>query len=330
MSAERSHGSPAYPIARPQEPAIRGFAALFGVHDVLLLLYFGVLGVLLGLSGPSASSAEGTRRVYVCIAILVLGCLVGRGPNDLPPQLRSVTYRATVVFVIVEGYLMLKVLLPVLRCDALDERLLAFDLEHFGVEPAFWLERFATPAIVEYFAFFYFSYFGLCVLFMMLVIGRPPFGLETSRFAIGTVIVCCLGQLGYIAVPAYGPAHAMVDQFDAPLVGGFWWDCVQRTVAAGSALKDVFPSLHTAQPLWFALYAFDRGRTNERWRWIAWITAIFSAHIIVSTMLLRWHYLIDVVAGVCLAFFASWASRRLANWEGRVRAALKAPPAWMF
>ncbi len=308
---------------------MRRFLAMFAVHDLLLLGYYGTVSTLLALVGPERATEGVTRRVLLSVVVVLIGCLVGRGPHDLPQKLRSLAYRAAMVFVILDGYLMLRDLLPALRADAVDAQLYALDMAIFGVEPAFWLERYSTPQVVEYFAFFYFSYFGICVFYMLMVIGPLNLRPDTSRFAIGTVLVLCLGQLGYVMVPAFGPIKAMAGDFQAPLQGGFWWDAVLKTVAAGSAQKDVFPSLHTAMPCWFTLYAIGRA-DNRMWRLIAIVTGVFAGHIVISTMLLRWHYLIDVIAGLGLAAFAAWASRRLMAWESVVRGRLRAPHAWSF
>lgn len=307
----------------------RRFMALFGVHDVLLLGYYATVGTLLALTGPERATDSVTRRVLLSVVVIFIGCLVGRGPHDLPQTVRSFAYRAAMVFVIVDGYLMLRDLLPALRPDAVDAQLYALDMKLFGVEPAFWLERYSTPAVVEYFAFFYFSYFFICAFYMVMAIGPLKLRPDTSRFAIGTVIVLTFGQLGYVMVPAFGPIKAMAPDFQGPLQGGFWWDTVLRTVAAGSAQKDVFPSLHTAMPCWFTIYAIGRA-DNRLWRVIATVTGVFAGHIVISTMLLRWHYLIDVVAGLCLAAFAGWASRRLMLWESGLRQRLGAGHAWSF
>ena len=45
--------------------------------------------------------------------------------------------------------------------------------------------------------------------------GRP-----TAEFAIGTAIVFCVGQLGYTAVPGYGPIKYLEGSFQASRTGG--------------------------------------------------------------------------------------------------------------
>jgi membrane-associated phospholipid phosphatase len=95
-------------------------------------------------------------------------------------------------------------------------------------------------------------------------------------------------------------------------------------------MKDVFPSLHTAVPTWFTIYAFHRARTDPRWRWPARITAFFAANIVVSTLLLRWHYAIDVVAGLALAALAGFGGLAICAAEARWRARNGYPEPWSF
>lgn len=52
--------------------------------------------------------------------------------------------------------------------------------------------------------------------------------------------------------------------------------------------------------------------------------------IIVSTMLLRWHYAVDVVAGLSLASAAGWLAPRLEAWEERRRAQWGFAAPWCF
>jgi membrane-associated phospholipid phosphatase len=125
----------------------------------------------------------------------------------------------------------------------------------------------------------------------------------------------CVGQLGYCAVPGYGPIRYLADQYQGPIDGGFFWGCVWSTVQAGSAMKDIFPSLHTAMPTWLTLFALTQARRDPRWRWPALLTGFFAVNIIVSTMLLRWHYAVDVMAGLALAFAVAAVAPRLARWE---------------
>jgi hypothetical protein len=45
-------------------------------------------------------------------------------------------------------------------------------------------------------------------------------------------------------------------------------------------------------------------------------------------MFLRWHYLVDIVAGLTVAAVADAATARLIPWDDRRRAARGLAPAW--
>lgn len=310
--------------------ALRGLVGVFALHDVILIGYLALTTVFLLGAPPTELRAQSMNRNLAGIAALVSVCALVRRATFLAPSLRSVLYRLSLVGAFLLNYLSLRTLLPAVRSDSVDAELLHLDLLVFRVEPALWMERFNTRPIVEWFSFFYFSYFLICFLSMVLAVWVARPGRGTTEYAVGSTIVYCVGQLGYMAVPAYGPIQALKHLYQGPLDGGFFWGCVSSVVQAGGAMKDVFPSLHTAAPLWFALYTFHRARTDRRLFWLAVVAAFFSMNIIVSTMLLRWHYAVDVVAGAALAVGAAWLTPRLVRWEEGLRARLGQPQPWSF
>lgn len=310
--------------------AIPAWVSVFALQDVVLLGYLAVVMALVRRAGGSALQIESSRHVYECAALATFGAVFTRGVVDVPVRVRVMVYRLTLTGAVLGNYLMLRDVLPLVRPDNVDAALLRMDLAIFGVEPAVWLQRFNVRPVVEYFAFFYYSYFGICITYLLLFVFLVRRGRQTVEFTLGTVLVYCLGQLGYLAVPACGPGTALADAFGGPIHGGFFWGCVSRAVAAGGAMKDVFPSLHTAAPVWFALFAFHLARTDRRYRPLAWGTAFFSANIIFSTMFLRWHYAVDVVAGLALGVSVGYAAPRLVRWEEARRRRAGVEGAWAF
>jgi membrane-associated phospholipid phosphatase len=314
------------------EGVLRALAGIFALQDVLLLVYLGLTGLMVW-SAPSPSApaqAHCARVIYVSMAAHAIGCFLARGRPRLPVLLRAAIYRCSIVGVLVSSYLTLRDTLTLVRPDSLDDVLVRIDLRLFGVEPALWLERYNQRPVVEWFSFFYFSYFFICTAYMLTVVWLTPPARRTTEFAVGTLLVYTVGQLGYTAVPGYGPVAHLRDQFHGDVAGGFFWSCVWSTVQAGGAMKDIFPSLHTAGPSWFTLFALHQSRSDPRWRWPARITGFFAINIIVSTMLLRWHYGIDVVAGLALALTAGLLAPRLAAIEESWRRSMGFPGPWTF
>jgi len=321
------------PITQARVPGgVRRALTWFGASDVVQGSYLVVMWLVVVTSGQSAALMLSARRLELMLLLLVGACVLARGSSSVPAPLRSAAYRLIAVGVLVCSYLMLRDLLPAVRSGSVDAALYAADVRLFGVEPTLAVERFITPALTEYFAFFYFSYFTLCGLFTFGVIGINRNPTATSEFAIGTALVHGLGYLGYVMVPAYGPVLHLDHAFQAPLQGGMFLRLVLDTVAAGGAMKDVFPSLHTAVPVWFALFAWRRARvTRERsWLAIAIVISFFAFNIVCSTIVLRWHYAVDVLAGLTLASFAAWCAPRLQLFEATVRARAGLPRAWSF
>jgi membrane-associated phospholipid phosphatase len=300
-------------------PSATSWVRLLAVQDVIMLAYLLVIWRLVWGTGAGPEQDYCARRIYVCVAAMLLGAYTSRGSRALPRPVRWIVYRIAITGVLLENYLMLRELLPLVRPDAVDDQLFALDLRLFHVEPALWLERINLRPIIEYFSFFYFSYFFICGAYLIGAVGLSKGSRRPAEFAVGTLLVFTLGQLGYLAVPATGPITHLASHFLHPVNGGFFWGCVSATVESSGAMKDVFPSLHTGVPTWFTLFAVNQARSDPRWKWPARITGFFAANIIFSTMLLRWHYAIDVVAGLALASFAGFAAPRLIAWEERWR-----------
>ena len=126
------------------------------------------------------------------------------------------------------------------------------------------------------------------------------------------MLVVAIGHFLYTLVPGAGPVATLA--FDQPLQGGFWWRQVEVTVATAGAQLDIFPSLHTAWPAYFTLHAFAKRRTQP-FRWLWPILAFISINVIIATMFLRWHWFIDVAAGLLLAFAARGIAVAIAERE---------------
>jgi len=149
-----------------------------------------------------------------------------------------------------------------------------------------------------------------------------------ARFALGVLLIFMTGHLIYMAVPGWGPYWYLKGTFGHELTGPTFWPLVRETVDAGGAQKDIFPSLHTAVPTFLAIFSFrHRQRVPFRYTWP--IVSFLATQIIIATMFLRWHYLVDVVAGLVLAASASFVTQRLADWERARRERLGVQPAWM-
>ncbi len=238
-----------------------------------------------------------TLTLFLATAVALL---LSRGEILHNRSARSLVYRLGIFVPIFLSYFQGAVLLPALQGNLYDARLFAIDRALLGTTPALWLAQFNYRPLIEWVSFFYYCYFGVLAAMVLPALFSDN-SKRTQEVLAGALLVATAGHVLYTMVPGLGP-HATL-AFDEPINGGFWWRQVQTTVAAAGAQLDIFPSLHTAYPVFFALFAY-RHRDHKTWRY-AWPALAFVAvNIVAATLFLRWHWLIDVLAGLLLAFAA--------------------------
>ncbi len=283
--------------------------AILGFHLVMWV------SALLAPAGPRATSARLVATGLLALALAMI--LLCRGELIPAGRARSLLYRLLALLCVLLSYFEMGVLLPALRPVLLDAPLLAIDRALFGETPAALLERWLTPGRAAWFSFFYYSYVWL-MGFHLIGTAALDRGRRAHELLLAATLVGLVGHFGYGLVPAVGPYAHM--SFAAPIEGGFWWDLVRTMVGDAGSMLDVFPSLHTAFPTLYALHALRHRRTLP-YRLLWPVSLFFAANIIPSTMLLRWHYAIDVVAGLLLALAAHRIAIAVAAREPARRAA---------
>jgi hypothetical protein len=302
---------------------VRNFAS----QDWLTIGYFVILLVAL-LTGHGPNRSRCLERVsgdfvifLLCLALVRGGILRWRSAAA------SLVYRTVFIVTLLSSFFQLREILPAVSPWSDDATIYAFDLRVFGFEPSVVLDRFVSPATTEWFAFFYFLYFLILCVHVLPVVywNRDPVLL--GRFAIGTLLMFLTAHIVYMIVPGYGPYWYLRSTFAHQLEGSTFWPLVRETVDAGGAQKDIFPSLHTAAPTFFAIFSFRHRRLFPfKYTWP--LVAFLATQIIIATMFLRWHYLIDIVAGLTLATSAALLGQRISDWEAAKRERLGLQPAW--
>ncbi len=296
-------------------------------QDWLTVAYFcAILAALCAGRGPNRSACIVLVTADLGAFLFVLAIV--RGPMLRPSSVvSSLFYRTAVIAALLSSFFQLRDILPAVAPWSVDGRIYALDLHLFGLEPSVYLDRFVTPRTTEWFAFFYFLYFLiLCVHVLPMVYWNRDTKL-LGRFATGTLLMFMTAHMLYMLVPGYGPYWYLRDSFQHELTGGPFWHLVRETVDAGGAQKDIFPSLHTAAPTFLAIFSY-RHRKLFPFKYTWPVVTFLATQMIIATMFLRWHYLIDIVAGLTLATTASLIGHRIADWEHAKRERLGLQPSW--
>lgn len=306
--------------------ALARVVASLALQDAVQFAYlaFLLIAVYRG-SGPTRVDA--LRWLTVDLAALSVGIVAWRGAVA-PSPAALLAYRAAICVPVLASFSQLHLILPAAVDGRLvDAQLLALNQQLLHYEPAVAWDSLVRRPVTEWLSFFYISYFVLLGthVFPMLAFERRKRLL--GEFALGILSVYCIGQSLYILVPGYGPLYHLAGSFQNPLEGDFWYPLMRRIVSSGGARTDVFPSLHTAGPSFIAMFSF-RHRREKPFRYTWPVVAFVASQIIVATMYLRWHYLIDVVAGLALATAVTVWSAKAVAWESASRARRALPPVW--
>jgi membrane-associated phospholipid phosphatase len=251
----------------------------------LRLLAVGAVGLALGVYGAALA---------VYLVVIAYGCgTAGRMASPrwqrlrlfFPFVLMNVLYQATRPAVLALGL------------EPRDGWLIAADRRLMGGDVGLLLDRsfgwLYTPLLSEIFSFCY-SLFFIYLALSVVRAARRPLN-EQAAFSVGLWSVYAVGLLGYTLVPARGPFVAFADLYGHPITGWFFTHLNHTIVANGSSVFDVFPSLHTAATVY--LLWWDR-RTAPRWFRI-WLVPVVL--IWLGILYLRYHYVVDMLAGACLA-----------------------------
>ncbi len=189
-----------------------------------------------------------------------------------------------------------------------DAMLIAWDQRLFGCQPSVALQRIVTPGLTAWMEFAYFFHIlNIPIVACFIYLRRPR--LRFREMMCGAVVVTFAGLVGYVLVPAIGPMYTLAVQFTVPLSQPY--EVFSRETAFmdfARIQRDCFPSLHVGLSFVVWIYAW---RNSKR---LFWILAPLVLSLWFSTVYLRFHYLVDVLAGFFLAplcfAFSNWMFKR--------------------
>jgi membrane-associated phospholipid phosphatase len=190
----------------------------------------------------------------------------------------------------------------------IQSKLIAIDCWLFGVQPTVWAEKFIHPSLTELFSFCYmiFFIFAPLVAFTLYFLGRKA---EFRETLVSVILCFYTGYLLYVLFPAVPPRIALKDLYTLQFNGTPIADAALRMVnVLPSDSRAAFPSLHAAVTLLSLLFAWKYVRP------LFWIMLLFCTGLILSTIYLRHHYVVDLLAGFLLGIIMFIIGPRIDAW----------------
>jgi len=192
--------------------------------------------------------------------------------------------------------------------------LIAIDQWLFGVQPSVWAEQFIHPVLTEIFSFCYMVFFAFAPA-VALTLYLQKRKMEFRATMVSVILCFYAGYLLYVLFPAVPPRITLQHMFSINFNGT---PLADSAIAMINVLpresRAAFPSLHSAVTLLSLMLAYKHVRR------LFWILLPFCTGLLLSTVYLRHHYVIDLVAGFILGITAFiygpkidtwWNSRRL-------------------
>ncbi len=219
-------------------------------------------------------------------------------------------YRFSPIVFVISIYESLGDLIQHLQPD-IDHELFKIDLFLFGVEPSLWIQKWIVPWLTDLLSLAYLSYYFIPVVLIAVLYLKNRVA-EFNR----AMFILALGYyasfIGYILFPAVGPRYAFTHLFTVPLEGSFITIFVRDTLnSLEHNIRDCMPSGHTQIVLMVLLLAYR----YEKLLFYIFLPVICG--LILSTVYLRYHYVIDLLVGGGLAIACTLIGHRLYGWWTR-------------
>ncbi|MDR2564327.1 MAG: phosphatase PAP2 family protein [Prevotellaceae bacterium] len=186
----------------------------------------------------------------------------------------------------------------------LDKFFADLDLQLFGFEPSLEFSAHYSQAWVS--ESMYFGYFSYFLIFAYVGIGFFLYKKNEALPVMFSIITSFfIFYLIFIFVPAAGPQF-YYPASDVQVPDGYLFCNLMRSIQeSGEKPTGAFPSSHVGMTLIFLYILFKHARK------IFWITLPVACLLIMSTVYIKAHYLVDVLAAFLCTPFIYMASNKL-------------------
>ncbi|MDX2128779.1 MAG: phosphatase PAP2 family protein [Chloroherpetonaceae bacterium] len=196
-------------------------------------------------------------------------------------------------------------IIPTIIPYTVDDLLIHWDFELFGQHATHWAYQFENPFVTEYLQILYVTFFFLPFPIVIYLVSKEK-RQEAENTVFSIVYAFFVSYVGYFFMPARGPRFTLHDisQIDQELPGVWIAESVRNLLhqLEGYVALDCFPSGHTDITLVTLFMAWKYRKS------IFLMVFPIGVSIIISTIYLRYHYAVDLIAGVIFFVFTIWSA----------------------
>jgi membrane-associated phospholipid phosphatase len=255
------------------------------VATLLLLSFLFALTIAFHESLPKATFLLGLYTVLIAVQVILITV---RKNGTLLGLVHDLIFPTLCVLLIFDS---LEWLVHYVNPEDIDPILIRLDYLIFRNHPTVMLERIMNPLLTDILQIAYSTYYFIPVSFGIVLLRNN----QKSEFnkSLFMILLCFyLSYLGYILMPALGPRfyldHLQTTGLQGLLVAEPLHDLLNRLEGIK---RDAFPSGHTGVAV-VVLYLAYQYKKNLFWIYLPVVSALLF-----STVYLRYHYVVDVIAG---------------------------------
>lgn len=279
--------------------------SVFIIYTILAIVFFSQL---------TNASELIIKNISILLLIIILAYLDKKYQNAIFTLLHR-TYFVAIILVI---YNQIQEYIPFINSQMYDQLLIKWDRELFGVNPTEWIYKFSHPLLTEYLQIAYFSFYFLPILHAVELYARK----KDYNFYIftGTILFSFyFSYMLYVVMPAIGPRF-IIHEFMAmdQQLPGLWLTTFLRDIInSGGAIpkgaanpenfvnRDCMPSGHTMVTIITIILVY---KNNSKFRHLILVLGI---SLIIGTVYLRYHYVVDLIAGILLIYPTLWLEKNI-------------------
>jgi len=268
---------------------------------------------------PSGERAGfvGVHYIYPLIGIVLMGLTTSiRAPREIAQRfLLAVPCYAAVLF----AHFNMKLWIPYLNPTRYDAVYWQVDQLLRPLVTFSMVVREALTPLIPYQANAYMIVF-IAMFYLSFIYHALKTPEQFVPLILSVLILQFLGSLFYMAAPAIGPfiyeagvnpiitqgQQGMLGFYRQSLAHGPGWLAAHGGEGFTAGLA-AMPSLHAAGAFLFFLFAWRHARR------LVPIYALALAYILIAAIASRWHYLVDIPAGIALAWVSHMLADRLAS-----------------
>ena len=288
---------------------IRNFLALLRPADALNFFFLMLLTIVTVTSGSKIDHASFLILLYSGMFLVQALLLLFRGKGRFMHWTYHLIFPTISILTIFDS---LEYIVHAINPQDIDPLLIKLDFLLFGGHPTVMMEKIMQPLLTDALQVAYASYYLLPFTIGIVLLAQKRE--QEFDYALFMIMLCFyLSYAGYLLFPALGPRFTMNHLQTADLRGFVLTAPIQELLNRLEGIKrDAFPSGHTGIALTVLFLAFKFEKK------LFWIFLPFVSALIFSTVYLRYHYVVDVLAGISLtaltlffggAYYGYWQKR---------------------